>query len=251
MPERHFHHKLSAFIAPTPPELSFLRSLLGAKHRELPPGALLIEQGAAAQSSYILLEGWAIRFKMLSDGRRQILGVLLPGDLVGSEVYLLDRSTASVATITPCLMTEFPGTLLIQMIVKQPRLATSLLWMNAREEAFLGERLLSVGRHAAYERVGHFFAELYHRLRLVGLAQDDSFECPLTLELIADSLGMSHVHVSRTLGVLRDEGLLTRQRRVVRLLDLPRLERITEFAGLYLGRKLGDGELYLQPKFDE
>jgi CRP-like cAMP-binding protein len=247
--DRHFRAKVASFLTLRPDEISFAASLTG-NPREFPRGAALFSQGMPLASSYVLLSGWAMRFKTLTDGRRQVLGVLLPGDLVGSEAHLLAEATATVTALTPIVVSEFRPATIVRMFEEQPRLAASLLWMNAREEAFLGERLLSVGRQSAFERVGHFFVELYHRLSLIGEAPGGEFDCPLTLEIIADAIGMSMVHASRTMQVLRKSRMLARAGRTVRILDLARLERETDFAGLYLGRRLGDGELFLQPKID-
>ena len=249
-PDRHFHAKVASFLALRPAEDSFVAKSLTNNPREFPRGATLFNQGMPLASSFVLLSGWAMRFKTLTDGRRQVLSVLLPGDLIGSEAHLLAEATATVVALTPILVSEFRPNAIARMFEEQPRLAATLLWMNAREEAFLGERLLSVGRQSAFERVGHFFVELYHRLNLIGQVPDREFDCPLTLDIVADAIGMSMVHVSRTLQVLRKARLLAREGRTVRILDLERLERETDFAGLYLGRRLGAGELFLQPKFD-
>ena len=246
----HFQRKVAAFITLRRPETEFIDAQLLGNRRALPRGATLLHQGEPAENAHVLLSGWAIRYKSLSDGRRQVLGILLPGDLIGTEAHVLAEASATVATLTPCTVTEFRATAIVEMLAQQPRLAASLLWMTAREEAFLGERLLSVGRQSAFERVGHLFVELYHRLKLVGLVDGTSFEYPLTLEIVADALGMSMVHASRTMQLLRAAHLVRRDKRRVRILSLEKLERETEFSGLYLGRRLAEGEHFLTPKFD-
>lgn len=246
----HFQRKVAAFLTLRAPETAFIDAQLLGNRRVLPRGATLVHQGEPADNAHVLLSGWAFRLKSLADGRRQVLGILLPGDLIGTEAHLLAEASATVATLTPCTVTEFRASAIVEMLAQHPRLAASLLWMTAREEAFLGERLLSVGRQSAFERVGHFFVEIYHRLRLVGLVDGTSFEYPLTLEIVADALGMSMVHASRTMQLLRAAQLVRRENRRVRILNLEKLERETEFAGLYLGRRLAEGEHFLEPKFD-
>jgi CRP-like cAMP-binding protein len=247
----HFHRKVAAFIAPREAEAAFINAHLLGVQRALLRGETLLHEGTPANNAYVLLNGWAIRFNALSDGRRQILSVLLPGDLIGLDAHLLSQSTASVSAITSCTVAEFRATALVEMLQRQPRLAATLLWMTTREEAFLGERLLSVGRQTAFERVGHFLVEIYHRLKLVGLVDGNSFEYPLTLDFLADAVGMSVVHASRTMQLLQSAKLLRRKNRRIEMLDLERLERETEFAGLYIGRRLAAGEHFLSPKFDE
>ena len=249
--EDHFQRKVAAFLTLRSSENSFIEAQLLGNRRALPRDTTLLQQGEPAENAYVLLSGWAIRTKSLSDGRRQVLGIILPGDLIGAEAHVLAASSATVATLTPCILTEFRAAAIVEMLKKEPRLATSLLWMIAREEAFLGDRLLSVGRQSAFERVGLFFVELYHRLKLVGLVEETSFEYPLTLDILADALGMSMVHASRTMQKLRSAQLVRRVNRRLHILDLETLERKTEFAGLYLGRRLVEGERFLRPKFDD
>ena len=247
----HFHRKVAAFIAPREAEAAFINAHLLGSQRHLSRGETLVHEGMPANSAYVLSSGWAIRFNALSDGRRQVLSILLPGDLIGLEGHVLAEATASVLTLTACTVSEFRSTALVEMLLRQPRLATTLLWMTARDEAFLGERLLSVGRQTAFERVGHFFVELYHRLKLVGLVEGYSFEYPLTLDILADAVGLSVVHASRTMQQLHAARLLRRSKRRIEILDLEKLERETGFSGIYIGRRLADGEHFLAPKFDE
>jgi len=246
--EERFFQKLNAFLEPSAEETAFVTQLL-KRQRQCPAGEALLVQGDSHPATFALLDGWAVRHKALENGRRQILNVILPGDFVGLEAHVIAQAPASATTLSACTLAEFRPAATVRMLAEQPRLAAAMLWATAREEAFLAERLLSLGRRPAIDRVGNFFVELYHRLRLVGLADGDTFEAPLNLDHIADALGLSVVHVSRTFGRLRQAKLLLRRGHSITILDLPALEKRTEFDGLYLGRRLPAGERYLRAPF--
>lgn len=243
-----FYRKLGAFLEPTDAERAFLERVL-ERRRDVAAGDNLIGEGDPAVSSFIVLDGWLARHKALADGRRQILSFVLPGDVIGIESHLIAEATASVTALTRCTLAEFRPAAIVKLLSEHARLAAALMWATAREEAFLGERMLSLGRRPAIDRVGHLFVELYHRLRLVGLAEGESYTAPLNLDQISDALGLSVVHVSRTTGQLRAARLLDRRGHRIILLDRPRLEKKVEFPGLYLGRALDEGERFLRPPF--
>jgi CRP-like cAMP-binding protein len=246
--EECLFRKLGAFLELDAAERSFLGRLLERK-RSIPRDGNLILEGEGNERSFVAIEGWAFRYRMLKDGRRQILNFILPGDIVGLDAHVIDRAPASVAAITDCSVAEFPPALTLTMLGQHARLASALLWATSREEAFLGERLVSLGRRPADERVGHLMVELYRRLGLVGRADEGAFAMPLTLQHIADALGLSVVHVSRTFTRLRTRGLVIRRNGDVRLPDLAALEAKVEFPGLYLARPLEQGRRYIRAPF--
>ncbi len=115
-----------------------------------------------------------------------------------------------------------------------PRLATAVLWSASSDEAIVVERLVSLGRRDAAERVAHLFLELGARLKLVGLADGNSFECPLSQYLLADALGLSAIHINRVLRQLREDGLLTFRDGIVTFDDLDQLVELSGFERSYL-----------------
>lgn len=246
--DERFYAKLGAFLEPGEAERAFLDRIL-QRRRSLTPNATLITEGDPQTSSYVLLDGWAIRQKTLADGRRQILNVVLPGDMIGLEAHVIAHVPATVNTLTACTFAEFKPAATMRMLAEQPRLAAALLWATAREEAFLGDHLLSVGRRPAIDRVAHFMIELYHRLRLIGMARTPSFEVPLNLSVLADAMGLSVVHVCRTFAQLRRLRLLEREGRTIHLLDLPALEQRVEYQGVYVSRSRSENERMLRPGF--
>jgi CRP-like cAMP-binding protein len=225
--------KLSSVIQLSNSEIDCIEAMQ-KKERQVAAGRDLVRDGEPYDQTYVLKEGWAIRFKTLSDGRRQILNFVLPGDIVGLFSPLFEVSDHSVAALTDIVVHPLdPGTT-VEMFADCPRLAAAIAWSAGRDEAILSEQIVRVGRRSAYERTGHLIVELLHRLRLVGEAEQESFELPLTQEILADTLGLSIVHVNRTLRRLRENGLLCIKGERVVIGDLEQLTSVTEFSPQYL-----------------
>ncbi|MFQ5973066.1 MAG: Crp/Fnr family transcriptional regulator, partial [Alphaproteobacteria bacterium] len=160
-------------------------------------------------SVFMLQEGWAYSFKLLRDGRRQIVGFAVPGDFLGLHSVLLPKSNYSAMTLTDAVVSEVDAERLGRIIRRRPGLGSAILWSASWDTAMLVEHLVDVGRRNAIERLARLLLELQVRLELVGLGSDRGFECPLTQGMLADALGLSIVHVNRTLRQLRERGLAT------------------------------------------
>jgi len=225
--------KLSAVIKLSNAEIDCLEAMQ-RKLRLVPEGAEVVRDGDPYDSSFIVKEGWAIRYKALSDGRRQILNFVLPGDFIGMFSPLFEVADHSVAALTELELHPVDPTFLVETFANCPRLGAAIAWSAGRDEAILSEQVVRVGRRSAYERTGHIIVELLHRLRLVGEAEQRSFELPLTQEILADTLGLSIVHVNRTLRRLRENGLLRITGDRVVIGDLDALISVAEFSPHYL-----------------
>jgi CRP-like cAMP-binding protein len=225
--------KLSAVIRLSNAEIDCIEAMQ-KRVRCVAAGSEFVHDGEAYDQTYIVKDGWAIRFKTLSDGRRQILNFALPGDFVGLFSALFDVADHSVAALTDLVLHPIEPTALVEMFGNCPRLGAAVAWSAGRDEAILSEQVVRVGRRSAYERTGHIIVELLHRLRLVGEAERRSFELPLTQEILADTLGLSIVHVNRTLRRLRENGLLRISGDRVIIDDLDRLVSVAEFSPHYL-----------------
>jgi len=208
--------------------------LLATTPREVNSQTELISEGEAYRCGYILHTGWAMRVKMLRNGRRQILNFVLPGDVVGLAAPFFSTSDYSVITLGPTSVTEVTFAQFTEIFLTQPRLGAVLCWQLAQEEAIISEHLVNIGRRDAYTRVGHLYAELYWRLDTVGLVQDSTYTSPLSQTVIADALGLSFVHISRTLRRLRQDGLVQVNGSRVMIYDLMALERAVDFEHTYL-----------------
>lgn len=225
--------KLSAVIALTNAEIAALE-VINSSISTFAEGSVFVQEGEPYGHTYVVQEGWAIRFKVLSDGRRQVLNFVLPGDFIGLFSSLFQTADHSVAALTDVQISRVDPLTFVDMFARCPRLAAAVAWSAGRDEAILSEQVVRVGRRSAYERTGHLMIELLHRLRLVGEAERRSFDLPLTQEILADTLGLSLVHINRTLRRLREAELLRVVGNRVVIDDLERLEQVAEFSPEYL-----------------
>lgn len=231
--------KLAAFVSLSSDDLVTL-SDLHRRRRRFTAGRSIIRQGEVAQSAFILAQGWAFSYKVLPSGGRQIVDFKIPGDFLGLNSILFRTADHNEEPITQIEASEFLQTDLFETFAKAPRLATAMLWAISRDEAMVVEHLVGMGRRTAAQRTAHLLLELGARLRLVGLADDSGYGCPLSQYLLADALGLSAVHVNRVLRDIREEGLLTFQHGKVSFDDL---KGLADFAGFDLGYLDHEGPL--------
>lgn len=211
------------FLAFSKEQLTFIERF---KIGELVLGAdtnLLLE-GAHSPHLYTILNGWVFRHKSLSDGRRQVLNFAMPGDFVGLQMSILGEMEHSVTALSDVTLCVFDRQRLWELFEGYPELSFALTWLAAREEQVLDGHLLTVGRRSARERLAYLLLGLYQRAEQVGLASDLTMKTPFTQTHLADALGLTPVHVSRTLKRLEKEGLLAWNRPILRILDKPGLE---------------------------
>jgi CRP/FNR family transcriptional regulator len=208
----------------TPEELAFVKEFkIDELHVE--PGASFLREGARNDHLYTVLKGWAFRYKMLDDGRRQILNFALPADMVGLQGTLMQEMEHSVEALTPVTLCVFPRNKLYELYSKFPTLAFDITWLAAREEQLIDEHLVSLGRRTALERTAFLLLHLYVRAAEVGLARNESLTFPFTQQHLADALGMSLVHTNKTLKKLLASGAVRWQGRLFEILDRDTLAR--------------------------
>lgn len=186
-------------------------------------------EGQTNHVAYVIQTGWACSFKILPDGDRQIITFPLPGDCVGLRSILLRASDHSFSALTDLTLSTIEAPRMMSILTEFPRLGSAILWAVSRDEAMIVEHLVSIGRRSAIERTAHFFLELYERLLLVGLAKNDTFDCPLTQYVLADALGLSAIHVNRTLRQLRELRLMTLRDRQVVIDDVNGLKELAGY----------------------
>lgn len=240
---QHFFRKLDYFHEIAPEQIAHVQAL-EARHLTLPAGTYLIRAGDPYSGVYVLNEGWAVRYRILSDGSRQIANFILPGDFMCLNACIFPTADFSIMTITQVSYSEFRTEEIVHLTETHPMMCAAMFWCNAREESILLEHLASVGRRTAYSRVAHLVLELWRRLELIGMAEaasnglSGSFEMPLTQQLIADSLGLSSIHVNRTLRALEKDGFLACERRDgirrLRILDIDALSQTSSFDDEFL-----------------
>ncbi len=228
-----FVRKLGAYVTLSDPELVILEGF-HQHRRTFVDGSDLVYEGETDASAYILAKGWVCSYKILRGGGRQIVDFQIPGDLLGLRGVLFRTADHSIEPIKKIEASEVKIKELLGAFETCPRLATAILWAASTDEAITVERLVSLGRRDAAERVAHLFLELGARLKLVGLAPGNSYECPLSQYLVADALGLSAVHINRILRQLREEGLMTFRNGIVTFDNLDQLIALAGFDKAYL-----------------
>jgi CRP-like cAMP-binding protein len=228
-------------------EVELLRSLSDTPER-LAAGTELISEGERLENPRLLLAGWACRQRYLSDGRRQIFDFILPGDIYG--LCLRPQAVALCNAVTLTRATISNATALGDAVLTHPEgypgLTSATLMSASTDEAYLLNQMVRIGRQTAYERVAHLILELYHRLSIVGLANENFMPLPLTQEIIADALGLSIVHLNRTLQQLRRDGIVEVKGGVARIQDRSRLASIADFhAPRVSARRMENGGMRL------
>jgi CRP-like cAMP-binding protein len=209
-------------------ELSFIEGFRSGMLSVEAGGEVIAEQKNGGKL-FTLYTGWAFRYKSLSDGRRQILNFLLPGDFIGLQEKFADGASHGVEALTDVALCVFPRDGLWSLFREYPGLGYDLTWLAAREEGLVDENLLTAGRRNATERVAMLLMHLYRRAERLGLAQDGTVAFPLSQQHIADALGLSLVHTNKTLRRLHKLGLHSIENGRLRLLNSKALVRIADY----------------------
>jgi CRP-like cAMP-binding protein len=234
--EEHFEplfRKLGTYLSLSDEQRGYIINLTNAG-KAVGQDTTLLEQGAKYDHSGILANGWAIQYKTLSDGRRQVVNFLLPGTFIGLQAAVFERCDHGVTTLTDGVVYWFEPERLVELIKHDPRLGMAILWNRTQEEAILMERLVSLGQRSAKERLAHILIELWYRLELRGLDDQKRMPFPVGQAVLADLLGLTTVHINRTLKVLKNEGLIDYDRKTVSLLDMDTLLKWADFDESYL-----------------
>jgi CRP-like cAMP-binding protein len=179
------------------------------------------------------LDGWACRYDQLADGRRQIVELLLPGDIL-QDCFLADRQSQSACSISAITYARICHRELDAVVRRYPRLQNALTWDASVTTAIHYQWIRALGRLDATQRIAHLFCELFHRAARVGLATGTAFDMPMGQRDLGDATGLSTVQVNRTVQGLRSAGLLDWRHRVVEIFDLPGLAEKGIFKPDYL-----------------
>lgn len=201
---------------------------------DAPRGTDLIVAGDQPTHGFVVESGWAIRYSLLSDGRRQVLNVLMPGDIFDLQVFIAAEADHSVTAITDMTVKTFKAEDLLNIFNTSGQLAQALWWAAVQEEAMLREQIVRNGRRNAAERIAHFLLELHRRALIVDEGTGDGFRLPLTQTLIGDALGLTSIHVNRILKRFRNQELIRRQGHWIELADRDKLIEICDFDPSYL-----------------
>jgi CRP-like cAMP-binding protein len=225
--------KLSYGAALSAEDCAELRSI-AAVTRAVDGGIDLISVTEKPRNVHLVLDGLACRYKMLEDGRRSIMALLVPGDFCDMHVAILGSMDHSIATLTHCTVVEIGPDKIHDLIRNFPDIIRAMWWATLVDEATLREWIVNNSHRSARKRIAHLFCELYTRMKTVGGVIDGTFRLALTQAVLADILGLSLVHVNRMIQQLRHEGLLAVQGAQITIPDFPALGEMAGFDSTYL-----------------
>ena len=221
-----------------PDEIAALEGVMGDV-RDVDAETVVIEAHRPIDRSTLLLDGLLGRAKTLEGAGRQIVEVHVPGDFADLHSFLLKRLDSQVVALTPARVATVAHQDLEEIMVAFPRLTRVLWFLTALDAALHREWEVSLGRRSALSRLAALLCELRARLATVGLADETDFVLRLTQAQLAECMGLTPVHVNRTLRELRERGLADVRRGEVRLLDLPALRAVAEWSPNYLYSDFG------------
>jgi len=228
-----FFRKLEQRDTLSAPEYDALSSAAGPE-ADYAANTDLVREGDHPEVSTLVVSGFTTRYRVLSDGQRQITAIHIPGDFVDLHSFVLKTMDHSVGALSDCHVVRFPHSGLREITERFPHLTRVLWLMTLLDGAIHREWLVAMGRRKAGGQLAHLICETYMRLNAVGVADDYRFSLPLTPVELGDVLGISAVHVNRVLQELRGENLLTWHNQTVHILDWPRLQERAEFDPRYL-----------------
>lgn len=194
----------------------------------------LIVEGRKSDAVFLLTEGFLTRYRILRDGRRQVVSMIVPGDFAGVPGCFFDGALFSIKAVTHSTVAVILIPDLYRLFATDSQLAAKIFWSFSCDAAIYAEHLVVVGRRTALERVAHLLLELLTRLRVVGLADQCSYRLPLSQELMGDALGLSPGSVNRAVRKLTNDGLITFSDQKVVINDLEELSTLADFECSYL-----------------
>jgi len=194
----------------------------------------LVVDGYEYRKLGFVKEGYAMRYKLLRNGKRQILNVILPGDVVGLPGSFHDRALYSVTAISDLRMHVCVLDAYVRLCYQRPQFGLALSWIAVQEATTYAEHIIDVGRRTPIERLSHFLLELYARLRAVGYTEENRFTLPFSQEVMADVLGLSVPHLNRMMQQLRAEKLIADSERQVEFIDIEAMQTLAHYQPLDL-----------------
>ena len=217
-------------------EAAELEAILALPHQvsALDAGKYIVREGECTTQSCLLLDGFAHRHKLASDGARSISAVHMKGDVVDLQNSLLERADHSVQALTKVEVAFIPREAIVDIAFRLPRIGLAMWYDTLVDASIFREWILNIARRDAQTRIAHVICEFGLRLEALGLGDRHSYEFPLTQEQLADATGLTPVHVNRSLMELQAKGLITRTVRYVAVANWSMLAEAGEFDNAYL-----------------
>lgn len=202
--------------------------------QEYPRNTVLWRQGERSGNFFTISKGWVCTYREMEDGGRQVLDIYVPGDVVGLREFAFQTRISSAMVLSDAVLCAFPKPHLEQVFSSSLVLCNIFFMITSRDQAILLERLVNLGRRSAREKLAHFLVEISQRLQRTNAHVENHLRLPLSQELLADALGLSAVHVSRTFNEFREEGLVETGMMDIQLLDIEGLKAVAGFDAFYL-----------------
>lgn len=212
------------------------KAVLALPHRVIKfrPQEYVVREGDKPQNSCLILDGFAFRHKVAGNGGRQIFSIHMKGDLADLQNSLLGTADHNLQALTHVEVALIPVDAIQEIAFDRPAVGQAMWYETLVEGSIFREWTLNVGRRDARTRAAHMLCEFALRLELAGLSERDHYELPMTQEQLADALGLTSVHVNRTLMGLREDGLISRTQRSVQIADWHELAKVGDFDSAYL-----------------
>jgi len=223
-----FVTRLLQLVALTPADLKSLDAIIDGemlirKRRDL------VVDGYEYRKLCFVKDGYAMRYKLLRNGKRQILNVVLPGDVVGMPGSFYERAVYSVTAVSDLRMNVCPLESYVQLCYRHPQFGLALSWIAVQEATTYAEHIIDVGRRTPIERLSHFLLELHERLLAVGRAEANRFTLPFSQEVMADVLGLSVPHLNRMMQQLRAEQMIAGRERQVEFVNSEAMQAMAHY----------------------
>jgi CRP-like cAMP-binding protein len=194
----------------------------------------IVRDGEKPIHSCLLLSGFAYRHKITGDGGRQVMSIHMKGDVVDLQNSLLRRSDHNVQALTSIQVALIPVEAVQDLAFTRPTVGKAMWYETLVDASIFREWTLNVGRRVAIKRTAHLLCEFALRLEAAGLGEQCDYQLPMTQDQLADALGLTPVHVNRTLQALQKDGLIERSKRSVKIGNWENLAAVGDFDSNYL-----------------
>src|SRR3954467_15110967 len=202
--------------------------------RKVQAGQFLVWDGDKPQHTCLLISGFAYRHKIAGNGGRQIVSIHMKGDIVDLQNSLLGIADHNVQMLTAGEVAMIPVEQVRELAFRHPQVGMAMWYETLVEGSIFREWVLNIGRRDARTRIAHLLCEFALRLEVADLGQHTVYELPITQEQLADAVALTSVHVNRTLMKLQQDGLITRTKRIISIVDWKALVKVADFEPRYL-----------------